>query len=56
MKSIKTVFTIVLFAEIFSCKAQQTVASLKQSEECRKRPESGLEPCPGMENVIYKRC
>lgn len=51
MKNIKTIFTLVVFAGLFSCKAQQTIASLKQIEDCGKRPESSIEPCPGMENV-----
>ena len=51
MKNIKTVFTLILLIGLFSCKAQQTTASLKQIEDCSKRPESGKEPCPGMENV-----
>ena len=53
MKNIKTVFTLIIFAGLFSCKAQQTVATLQQSEDCSKRPESGKEPCLGMENVTH---
>lgn len=43
---------IIIFAGLFSCKAQQTVASLKQIEDCGKRPESGREPCPGMDKGL----
>lgn len=52
MKNIINLFILILIISSFSCKAQ-TVATLQQMEECRKRPKRGVEPCPGMENVTH---
>ena len=47
-----TIIILILFIGLISCKSQ-TTASLKQMEDCRKRPDRGVEPCPGMENITH---
>lgn len=50
MKNYKIIFMIIVLAGLFSCKAQQTVASLYDLEECAKRPDKSIE-CPGFGDV-----
>lgn len=57
IKNIKMKTTIKLFifttiCSFYSCSAQ-TIATLQQMEECRKRPNKNEEDCPGMENIKF---
>lgn len=52
MKNIKLIYILLIFIGLISCKAQQTVASLYDMEQCRKRPNKS-EECPGFGDVNY---
>lgn len=52
MKNIKLIYILLIFIGLVSCKAQQTVASLYEMEQCNRRLDKTKE-CTGMDNITH---